>query len=712
MALGRARAAADSWIAGSSSISRGMRLRACLVALAALAGAVASRDARAVGTRTFELDSLEELSGGDLAGVSVGSDGVVRAGWTLGSTPLPDDGGTTATCAVTLPDGSVLVGTGPASGGKVVRIASDHATIFADTKESAVSALAVDKKGTVYAATTSNKIYRVSLGKAEIFATLPDVESVLAMAFDAAGSALYAGTGSGGRVLRVDPSGTSSVYFKTDDPFVVSLAVGDDGAVYAGTSGKGLLYRITAPGRATVLYDFPGEDVHAVAIGPNRTVWAIVNEAASGASSETSESASPHRSSGGRAPPGPSTAPRSKPGKGSLWRFDAQWRPERLMHHDDSHYVSLGLDERGVPYVGTGADGRVYTVDDAHVVSLVADTDERQIGAIGVAGRTRFVIGSDPAVFHRILAVGGPDAVWTSKPLDAGLRATFGHLTWNGTGALEVSTRTGDTQSPDTTWSAWSKAVVNGGATASPAGRFAQVRARLRDAGSTISDVILAFVTENLRAVVTEVAAHPKSGSRESKEGIVSSGSEPPKHDSVLHVTWKVDNPDSDELRYRVQFHREGATRWLEATRPDEVLTKSELDWDTAALPEGKYRVRVDASDDISNPANSATHHALEAPPVLVDNTPPVFKAIAMQGRRLRAEVVDGLGPIARVEVAIDGRLEWRPVGAADGIFDTSDETVDADITPLLPQGPGPHIVAVRAYDAAGNFVVREIEAP
>jgi hypothetical protein len=689
-----------------------MPLGVRLVALAALVGALAASDAHAVGTRTFELDSIDDLSGGDLAGVSVGSDGVVRAGWTLGNVPLPDDAGTTATCALGLADGSVLIGTGPAEGGKVVRIANDRASVFADTKESAVTALAVDKTGVVYAATTSNKMYRLSQGKAEVFATLPDVDSVLAIAFDVGATALYAATGAGGRVLRVDLSGTSSTYFKTDDPFVASLAVGDDGAVYAGTSGKGLLYRITAPGRATVLYDFPGEDVHAIAIGPGRTVWALVNEAVAAATTESSESAPSRHTTGGRTPPGPSAAPHSKPGKGSLWRFDGQGRPERLMHHDEFHYVSLALDEHGAPYVGTGAEGRVYTVDDSHMVSLVADTDERQIGALGVVGHTPFAVGSDPAVFHRVVALGGPEAVWTSKALDAGLRAHFGHVSWNGAGALEVSTRTGDTQSPDTTWSAWSKPLANGAATPSAPGRFVQVRARLGDARATISDVKLAFLTENLRAVVTEVIAHPKGITRESKEGIVQSGGEPPKHESVLHVTWKVDNPDADELRYRVQFHRENETRWLDATKPDEVLTKAEFDWDSSTLPEGKYRVRVDASDEVSNPPGEATRHALVSPPVLVDNTPPVFKTIGIQGHRLRAEVIDGLGPIVRVESAIDGQAEWQPLAAADGIFDTADETIDSDISTLLPAGPGPHIVAVRAYDAAGNFAVRHVEAP
>ncbi len=688
--------------------NRGTIVAAIAIACASFSAA----DARAVGTRAFELDSLDKLSGGDMQGVTVGSDGVVRAGWTLGKMGLPADAGTTVTCALVLGDGSVLVGTGPATGGKVVRITNDQAVVFADTKENAVNALAMDRTGAIYAATTSERIYRVAQGRADVFARLPGVDSVFSLAVDKT-NALYAGTGSDGEVFRITPAGTSSVYFKTDDPFVVSLAASDDGVLYAGSSGKGLIYRITAPGRATVLYDPPGEDVQGLALGPNRTLYAIVNEEPSGTASEgTDAAAAHHANAGGRAPSGPMAAPRSKPGKGSLWRFDAEGRPERMMHHDEFHYLSLAVDEKGTPYVGTGADGRVYSVDDAHAVSLVADTTERQIGAIAVAGRTRFVLGSDPATFHRILSVGGADSVWTSRPLDAGLRARFGHLSWRGEGTLEVNTRSGDTPTPDATWSAWSGPVTEGGATQIPGARFVQIRARLKDAAATLADVKLAFVTENLRAVVTEVGARDKAGAHDSKDGVPSSGSEPPKHDSVVHVTWKVDNPDNDELRYQVHFRREGQSRWIDATSANDVLTKPELDWDTAALPEGKYRLRVDASDELSNPPSDVTRHVLESAPVLVDNTPPVIKTLAVQGRRLRAEIVDGVGPIARAEVTIDGRLEWRPLAPVDGIFDTADESIDMDIAVLWPPTPGPHVVAVRAFDAAGNAAVREVEAP
>jgi hypothetical protein len=674
--------------------------------------------ARAVGTRTFELDTLDKLSGGDLKGASVSSDGVVRAGWTLGSVPLVD--ASAVWCLAPLDDGSVLVGV---TGGKVMRVAADQATLFAETKtagaasgETAVTALVVAAGGAIYAATIpEGKIFRISSGKAEVFATLPDAQNIWALAYDKAKGTLYAAVGPEGRVLRIGPDGSSSVYFSTDEPNLVSLAVAPNGDVYAGSSGRGLLYRITGPGRASVLYDFPGDtatEVRAIKMGKSGAIYVIDNEY-----SEPPE-ASKRTATSVRAAAAPSTAARPKPGKGALYRFDAQGRPEKMMHHDEFHYMSLALDDAGSPYVGTGAEGRVYTVDDGHVVTLVADTDERQVGALLVGGGGRgaisgWVASSDPSVVHRILGRGGPNSVWTSKPFDAGLRARFGHLTWRTSGPLEVSTRTGNTTLPDATWSPWSPPLANAASIPSPPARFVQVRARWSSAGNDggveLSDIIIPFITDNVRPIVLEVGAQPRGTSHDSKEGIPASGGDPPKHDNVIKVTWKVDNPDNDELRYRVAFRREGQNMWRDVVRPDEVLTKSEVDWDTGALPEGKYRVRVEASDEIANPPETVQKHSLESPPVVVDNTPPVFRSLSLTQRRLRARVSDGVGPVARVELTVDGKLEWRPLSAADGVFDSPDEDVDADVSSLVP--PGSHIVAVRAFDEAGNSVTQEIES-
>ena len=117
----------------------------------------------------------------------------------------------------------------------------------------------------------------------------------------------------------------------------------------------------------------------------------------------------------------------------------------------------------------------------------------------------------------------------------------------------------------------------------------------------------------------------------------------------------------------------------------------------------------MEASDEPANPIDQVQKHALESETVLVDNTPPRIDTLTINGRRLRARVIDGTSPIARIEMAVDGRLEWRPLSAADGIYDTADESVDSDVAALV--GPGSHIVVVRAFDVAGNSTTRDVEA-
>ena len=675
--------------------------RTTLAAGLVLAPLFVTGDAGAVGTRTFVLDTLDKMSGGDLKGVSVGSDGTVRAGFTLGSAPIPD--ATTVFAATTLTDGSTLIGTSP--NGKVYKAVGDTITLFGDTGALAVTSIVQAKNGTIYAATIPDgKIFKLSQGKADVFATLPDASHVWALTRDKNGTGLFAATGPEGKVFHVEANGSSSVYFRSTEPHLVSLALADNGDLYAGSSGKGQLYKITGPGRATVFGDMPGEEVKAIAVGKDNAVWVISNEYG-----EPPEP--PKRSAAaGRVPAGPSAAPKGKPGKGQLHRFDAQGRMERMMKHDDTHYMALSLDDKGAPYVGTGAGGRVYTVDDAHAVTIVADTDERQVGALHVSGGKGFVATSDPPVLRRILGRGGPDAVWTSKVLDATLRARFGTVSWRSSGPVEVSFRTGGTGVPDATWSGWSNPIT-GPAPINATARYVQVRARFsRDPNATLAEVTVPFVTDNVRPVITEVNATAKAGpTKEPVKEVPASGAEPPKRDSVVKVTWKVDNPDSDPLRYRIAFKREGQAQWRDALKADEVHTKTELDWETSALPEGKYRVRVEASDEAANPPDQVLKHALESDTVVVDNTPPRIETLTLAGRRLRARVVDGTSPIVRFEIAIDGRTDWRPLAPADGVFDTSDESVDADVSVVVP--PGSHIVVVRAFDAAGNAVSRDIEA-
>lgn len=680
----------------------------CAVAALVL-GTVALLDAPvgAVGTRSFQLTGLDDFKGGDLTGVSIDGHGSVRAGLNLGSIAVPD--ASSVWSSVVLGDGSVLLGTG--SPGKIFRVSGGQVSLAFTTGEMAISSLAVGWDGDVIGGSfPDGKLFKLpggnSASSAVPWVTLPGVEDIWSLAFDPKALALYAATGPEGKVFRIDRAGKAQVYFASKEPHLVSVAVGDDGTVYAGSHGKALLYKITGPGRATVLYDFDADDVKAIAVAradKGGQVYAIANKYHEGFPQPLLK-----RNKSG--PPSPQPTKPPHPGKGLLMRFTKDGVAEQMLEDDDSHFVSLALGDDGQAYVGTGAEGRLHAVDDDHLDRLVADTDERQVGAVVMAGKRKFIATSDPVVFHEVKGVGGADAVWTSKVLDAGLRATFGRLTWRSSGPLDLSTRSGNTAVPDATWSPWSVALATPGQVTSAAARFVQIRARWsRDPSAALRDVNLYFVTDNARAVVTSIDAAQRGTARTLRVGIQASGGEAPKPSTTVKISWKTENLDQDELRFRLSYRLDAESTWRALLKPGEKLTRSEYEWDTSSLPEGIYRINVEASDELANPPDLTRRHSLISSPVLVDNSPPVFKSIAIHGRRLVGEVVDGVGPISRIEVSVAGTDEWRPVFPKDGVFDEAAETFDADISAVVPAGP--HLAAVRAYDAAGNVVTRNAEA-
>jgi hypothetical protein len=669
------------------------------------AAALTAWPAGAVGTRTFQLDSLEDFKGGDFTGTSVDSNGNLRAGLSLGTTPIAE--AQRVWSSVVLGDGTVLLGTG--DDGKIFKVSNGQVSVAATTGQGAASAMVTAWGGDVIVGTfPEGKLYKLPGGKgdgkeAAKFADLPSgTEDIWALAYDEKNKVVYAGTGPEGKIFRIDQSGKAQVYFDSDEPHIWSLALDGSGNLYAGSSGKALLYKLTGPGRSSILYDFDADDVRALALGADGALYAIANK--------YSDSFVPPK----RNKTGLTTGSASKPGhpgKGLLMRFGKDGLGEKMLDDSETHYVTLAMGDDGQPYVGTGAEGRVYTVDNNHLSRLVADVEERQIGALVMSGKKKFLATSDAVAYHEVKGAGGADAVWTSKVLDAGLLATFGRLTWRSEGQAEFETRTGNTETPDSSWSKWSSALTAPGDVTSPQGRYVQMRSRFgKDPKAVVREVVLSFVTENARAIVTSIDATAKNQPRGPlKTGVQASGSETPKAQPTVAISWKVDNVDQDELRYRLYYRLDSETTWRPLLKPTEKLTRTSYDWDVSALPEGVFRIKVEATDELANPPDKVTSHTLESATVTVDSTAPVIKALAIKGRQLSGEIVDGIGPIARIEVSIAGSDEWRPLAPKDGVFDEADETFDSNIGALVPAGS--HILAIRAYDIAGNVAIRDIEA-
>lgn len=649
--------------------------------------------AEAVGTRRIAIRSADAFSEGELEGVSVDSAGILRPGYDLADIPLKE--ATTVWSTLDTGGGTLLLATG--NEGKLIEYSKAGSKVVADSDALVLTSLCKGFKDRVFvAALPGGKILEYTQGKLKEWVTLPEDAQIYQLAFDKASQVLFAATGPEGKLYRIAADGKAQVFFDAPEQHLASVAIGKRG-VLLGTGDKAKLYEVSAPGRSRVIYDFGMTEVRAIQVARSGDLFVIANDIKSGRSLPAANTESSKKS--------------SSSGKGVLYRFENGETPDALFESSDEHLASLTLDERDNPIVGTGEKGRVYTVDALHHSVLLADVEERQVSAVTFGGALASIIASDPLVVHPLRGIGGANAVWTSGVLDAGFRARFGRLGWEGKGQVEFETRTGNTSEPDDSWTPWSKPLNEPAKITSEAARFLQIRARFRgDTTAEVREVNVAFVTDNLKALITEVEVEStttESFAEPDDKLAASGGPLSGKASDELELSWKVENPDKDDLRYRLWYSPLKTGQWFPILEPAEVLTKSSYTWDTSDLPEGKYRVRVEASDELANAPSRVKRHQLESHILVVDNTAPVIEGITVNGRRAALRISDGVGPIARVEAAVAGTDQWFPFEPVDGVFDDPVETFDLDLSVLSSSGPA--LLTIRAYDQEKNQVVGQI---
>ena len=93
------------------------------------------------------------------------------------------------------------------------------------------------------------------------------------MAFDSKGN-LYVATGDQGEIHRVTPDGKGSVFFKTDETHVRSMAIDAHDNLIVGTDPGGLVLRVSPAGEGFVLYQMPKQEVTAVAVARDGAIYA------------------------------------------------------------------------------------------------------------------------------------------------------------------------------------------------------------------------------------------------------------------------------------------------------------------------------------------------------------------------------------------------------------------------------------------------------
>ncbi len=744
----------------------GARLGTPLAALALLAAATLA----AAATRMASTGSARDFLAGDANGTAVTADGRLTLGIPLGPKEWPDDAADAVVFgAASDAEGRIYVATGGGLGRLFVSEPSGKVRLLFTAPEPNLTAVAVGPDGTVVCASSPDgKIYRVDPNAKSAAGVgtdwgSPQEAAIWALTFARDGT-LYVGTGNKGRIWRRTPAGKLEMFQDVDDVHVRSLAVGPDGTLYAGTSDRGLVVAIAKDGKKRTLYDSSRPEV----VGLVATADGAVYAAASSAEAATPRGA-PVELRAGRPGPTPTPTPTPPPsgeeetprGAVSISARTSRVAPpasrgtggngEIVVIHPDGFVepawtfpeeavFSLRSDREGDLVVTTGPRGRVYLLRDRRL-RLVAQTGEHVAVAAPRTGKSLGVVTMGaPGVFR---PSGAPAAgSFTSAVRDAARLSTFGRLRFEGTvpegSAVAFEVRSGNSAIPDTTWSAWAPVAADGSAKV-PAARFFQWKAKLSPgrsgAAPVVEQVEFTYAERNARPVLEGLtvlepgAVIARGGSSGSSvlsvtnpdESGIYAGLEAPREPSVAEpggrhlfrkgfrtVVWRGIDPNGDPLRYGLEATREGSGIWF-PIRKD--LDEPYCSFDSTALPDGRYRFRVTATDRPGNPEGEALTATEETGLVLIDNTPPVLKVESARtvGKEIEVRVLatDALSPVTKAEAAVNAD-RWRLLAPEGGVADSRTERFVFRVE--RPEKAA--FLSVRALDASGNWSAVAVEYP
>jgi hypothetical protein len=686
----------------------------------AAAGLLVTTLALATTTRFFRQSTPKDFEEGEATSSMVLPTGEVVPG--MKATRLTLDAAF-AWCVALSPDGhTAYLGTGDQGRIFAVPVAASagEAKKLAEIDAPWVTALvARSNAGLLAGSTPGGRIFAVDskTGATRPFAKLP-AEHVWALLHDAKGGRTYAATGSPGQVFVIDGKGKGQLLWDSGDKHVMALAMGDKGVLLAGTADRAILYGVHPDGHAKALHDFEANEIRAIARVSGATYLAVnAFDRPNDAPATPVPGAQPGKGTKVSAGPAPASGaqPRTDQVKAhaAVYRLDDDGGIEQVLALPDGYFTALLPGPGGQVYAASGTQGKIYRISPDRTAALAIDLPERQALSL-VSTPEGFLVGTgDVGAIFRVHPAAAGEASYLSRVFDADGPARWGFLHWTGSGDLAFETHAGNTAKPGKSWSDWMKLESvsqhgrqgQGKVVGQPA-RYLQYRVGLPDKTSVLRDVLTYYVPHNQRARVTEVyladagSAPAVSGAGGAGGSIATGSTSTRSHSPVLKLRWKVDNPDNDELIYRLWFRQEHEAVWRPLGGPD-PLSKPEYDWNTDSVPDGHYLIRVWASDEKVTPKDRALDFTFVSPSFLVDNTRPVVAELRAELSRVTGRAHDTASVIAQIEFCIDGN-DWRPVSPDDGILDEMSEAFSIRLPTSLSAGH--HIISVRAWDSADNL--------
>ncbi|MCF6147845.1 MAG: hypothetical protein E3K37_04210 [Candidatus Kuenenia sp.] len=657
----------------------------------------------------------------------------------------------------------IFIGTGDPATVYHVKDNSEAVEIF-QSSELYVQSIIADKNGNIYAGTAPRGIiYKINNeGESSVFCSLP-VPYIWDMEIDNNSNLLVA-TGNDGILFKISPDGCPDIVFDSPETNLLDIILDQNNNIYIATEPNGLIYKIESNGNAHVLYDAEEDEIHCLAIDSSATIYAgtasgthavMPKVSAEKLASETAVIPSPFKE--GKAwdlnIPEELTITKTvytQHEKNASQRLRAQQQTtggpikpnyiykiteegfaEKIFEIDQAFIFDMVFDAEDNLFVVTGNESYIYKIFSDTSFIRLADIDVCQLLCCLITDNDELYFGSgNEGKAYKLLPVYAKTGTFISNILDTSSLSSWGNISWScvepESTKITLATRTGNSEKPDVTWSDWSISdsspcakITNSSA------RFIQYKATLQTENVEISPslkmVSLSYLPKNqapniIKFETEKNVSAPQQSSPTKNDVAVETKSQlsflqKPHHEiAQKKILWEIEDPNNDTLQVTVSYKGIDENTWKILNKSNQ--NKGSCTWDTLRLPDGKYQIKLEASDYPDNPPETALNtETISQQPLTIDNSrptiaEPITAEIKSDGRCIiTGSAQDKCSEIVKVQYTIDGQ-EWLSAYPADGIFDSLQETFQITTEPLHQ---GDYTVVINVFDSEGNIGVKKV---
>jgi hypothetical protein len=701
----------------------------------------------AQGTHLWTQSRFDDLEKGRPQQVAISSDGHLLPGPELKE--LLTTPSTYVWSVTESPDGSAFLGTG--SPATLLRVQPDgKSTTLFETKDLSVQVVRASKDGWVYAATLpSGKVYRFRADATDkktddtaqlIFDPSKTEEKpkyIWDMAFDSEGR-LYLATGAPAAIYRLSPTQPAArpeLFFKSDEPHIRSIAFDLQGNLIAGSEGSGLIYRIDKKGTGFILFDAPKREITTVTVDTDGTIYAAntgdkarnplpplpVQGIAVGTVTILQPGSIQNFSGGGVIADG-----------SDIYELKPETAPRKLWSDHDDIVYGLKPSKDGLLAV-TGNHGHIFRIHSNGEFSDIGHLDASQ-GVAFAEGSNGYLIGTaNTGKLYHMSANAAAEGTYQSEVFDAQVFSHWGRIEeepGSQPGSYQLFVRSGNVDNANRGWSDWLP-VENNQITA-PAARFLQWKAVLHN-GASVGAVGINFLPVNVAPTVDEVVVvtgarvnaqaaiavtqpttvtiNLQQTERNSISFPVDSSNQPltgVKDKTAITARWAAHDENGDDLSFDLYYRGDKEQSWQLLKKQ---VTERFYSFDAAQLPDGGYRLKVVASDQLSHSPGEGLSAEKISDRFVVDTTPPVLGELTarLEGGKVHATLTatDTTSPISHAEYSIDAG-PWQYLEPVGKLSDNQQERYDFSVSLPQSQAAGSqtteHLLTVRVYDRHENM--------